>query len=143
MSDLPSTLRSLAPTTFHRRPGLLPTFAADRTLRPSTSQMLAWPLSSCHKMSALPAPLKSAVSITLAEINIPDDGVEVAVAVETGEAGRAVEPQIDAVEWIGNARPLGEGRCNGRAGVQPGRLEPGVHRAERAILTPRTCVFRG
>ena len=48
---------------------------------------------------------------------VPDDGVEVAVAVEVGEAGRAVEPHIDAVERIGGAGALGEGRRNGRAGV--------------------------
>ena len=47
----------------------------------------------------------------------PDDGVEVAVAVEVGEAGRAVVPHIDAVERIGGAGPLDEGRRDGRAGV--------------------------
>ena len=47
----------------------------------------------------------------------PDDGVEVAVAVEVGEARRAEEPHIDAVEWIGGAGALGEGRRGGRAGV--------------------------
>ena len=47
----------------------------------------------------------------------PDDGVEVAVAVEVGEARRAVVPHIDAVERIGGAGALGEGRRGGRAGV--------------------------
>ena len=47
----------------------------------------------------------------------PDDGVEVAVAVEVGEAGRAFVPHIDAVERIGGAGARGEGRCNRRAGV--------------------------
>ena len=47
----------------------------------------------------------------------PDDGVEVAVAVEVGEAGRADGPHIDAVERIGGAGLLGEGRRDGRAGV--------------------------
>ena len=47
----------------------------------------------------------------------PDDGVEVAVAVEVGEAGRAALPHIDAVERIGGAGDLGEGRRDGRAGV--------------------------
>ena len=47
----------------------------------------------------------------------PDDGVEVAVAVEVGEAGRAVGPHIDAVERIGGAGARGEGRRDGRAGV--------------------------
>ena len=47
----------------------------------------------------------------------PDDGVEVAVAVEVGEAGRAGDPHIDAVERIGGAGALGEGRRGGRAGV--------------------------
>ena len=46
-----------------------------------------------------------------------DDGVDAAVAVEVGEAGRAVEPHIDAVERIGGAGALGEGRRNGRSGV--------------------------
>ena len=36
-------------------------------------------------------------------VDVPDDGVEVAVAVEVGEAGRAVVPHIDAVERIGGA----------------------------------------
>ena len=48
---------------------------------------------------------------------VPDDGVEVAVAVEVGEAGRAEGPHIDAVERIGGAGALGEGRRDGRAGV--------------------------
>ena len=47
----------------------------------------------------------------------PDDGVEVAVAVEVGEARRAVAPHIDAAEWIGDAGPLGKGGRGGRAGV--------------------------
>ena len=47
----------------------------------------------------------------------PDDGVEVAVAVEVGEAGRAGGPHIDAVERIGGAGARGEGRRDGRAGV--------------------------
>ena len=45
-----------------------------------------------------------------------DDGVEVAVAVEVGEARRAKGPQIDAVERIGGAGALGE-RRRGAAGV--------------------------
>ena len=47
----------------------------------------------------------------------PDDGVEVAVTVEVGEARRAVEPHIDAVERIGGAGARGEGRRAGRAGI--------------------------
>ena len=47
----------------------------------------------------------------------PDDGVEVAVAVEVGESRRAEEAHIDAVERIGGAGALGEGRRDGRAGV--------------------------
>ena len=50
-------------------------------------------------------------------VEFPDDGVEVAVAVEVGEAGRAVGPHIDAVERIGGAGARGEGRRGGRAGV--------------------------
>ena len=50
-------------------------------------------------------------------VGFPDDGVEVAVAVEVGEAGRAVVPHIDAVERIGGAGARGEGRRDGRAGV--------------------------
>ena len=47
----------------------------------------------------------------------PDDGVEVAVAVEVGEARRAIEGHIDAVERIGRAGALGEGGRDDRAGV--------------------------
>ena len=47
----------------------------------------------------------------------PDDGVELAVAVEVGEAGRARESHIDAVERIGGAGARDEGRRNGRSGV--------------------------
>ena len=50
-------------------------------------------------------------------VELPDDGVEVAVAVEVGEARRAAEPHVDAVERIGGAGALGEGRRHGRAGV--------------------------
>ena len=39
-------------------------------------------------------------------VTVPDDGVEVAVAVEVGEARRAVVPHIDAVERIGGAGAL-------------------------------------
>ena len=45
------------------------------------------------------------------------EGVEVAVAVEVGEVGRGEEPDIDAVERIGGAGALGEGRDLGCADV--------------------------
>ena len=57
------------------------------------------------------------LEIVQVAVNVPDDGVEVAVAVEVGEAGRAVLPHIDAVERIGGAGAVGEGRRGGRAGV--------------------------
>ena len=61
----------------------------------------------------------------------PDDEVEVAVAVEVGEAGRADVPHIDAVERIGGAGALGEGRRDGRAGV--------LEIAQAAVLSPTTA----
>ena len=57
------------------------------------------------------------LEIVQVAVNVPDDGVEVAVAVEVGEAGRAVLPHTDAVERIGGAGAVGEGRRGGRAGV--------------------------
>ena len=57
------------------------------------------------------------LEIVQGAVAFPDDGVEVAVAVEVGEARRAADPHIDAVERIGGAGPLGEGRRDGRAGV--------------------------
>ena len=50
------------------------------------------------------------LEIVQGAVEFPDDGVEVAVAVEVGEAGRAVVPHIDAVERIGGAGARGEGR---------------------------------
>ena len=50
-------------------------------------------------------------------VDCPDDGVEVAVVVEVGEARRAQAPDIDAVERICGAGARGEGRRAGRAGV--------------------------
>ena len=50
-------------------------------------------------------------------VDFPDDGVEVAVAVEVGEARRAADPHIDAVERIGGAGTFDEGRRKRRAGV--------------------------
>ena len=58
-----------------------------------------------------------------------DDGVEVAVAVEVGETGRAAGPRSDAVERIGGAGPLGEGRHSGRAGI--------LEIAQGAVVAPR------
>ena len=52
-----------------------------------------------------------------AAVVAPDDGVELAVAVEIGEAGRAAVPHIDAVERIGGAGARDEGRRGGRSVV--------------------------
>jgi len=49
-------------------------------------------------------------------VEVADEGVEVAVAVEVGENRRAVVPHT-AVERIGGAGALGEDRRGGRAGV--------------------------
>ena len=57
------------------------------------------------------------LEIAQGAVACPDDGVEVAVAVEVGEAGRARAPHNDGVERIGGAGALGEGRRGGRAGV--------------------------
>ena len=57
------------------------------------------------------------LEIAQGAVALPDDGVEVAVAVEVGEAGVAEDPHIDAVERIGGAGARGEGRRGGRAGV--------------------------
>jgi hypothetical protein len=57
------------------------------------------------------------LEIAQGTVVLPDDGVEVAVAVEVGESRRAEEAHIDAVERIGGAGALGEGRRDGRAGV--------------------------
>src|SRR5258705_11271152 len=60
------------------------------------------------------------LEIVQGTVVLPDDGVEVAVAVEVGEARLSEGPRtlhIDAVERIGGAGALGEGGRDGRAGV--------------------------
>jgi hypothetical protein len=57
------------------------------------------------------------LEIVQGAVVVADDGVEVAVAVEVGEAGRAAILKIDSVERIGGTGPLGEGRRDGGAGV--------------------------
>ncbi len=52
-----------------------------------------------------------------------DEGVGVAVAVEVGEARHAVQPHSDAVERIGGAGLLGEGRREGGEAGGVGDLE--------------------
>src|SRR5258705_11779319 len=59
------------------------------------------------------------LEIVQGTVVLPDDGVEVAVAVEVGEARLSVGPRtlhIDAVERIGGGRARGEGGRDGRAG---------------------------
>ncbi len=57
------------------------------------------------------------LEIVQGAVVVADDGVEVAITVEVGEAGRAAILKIDSVERIGGTGPLGEGRRDGGAGV--------------------------
>ena len=48
--------------------GIGPTAARVATVVPFISQIAAWPLSFCHRMSALPSPLKSPAPLTCQEV---------------------------------------------------------------------------
>ncbi len=64
------------------------------------------------------------LEIVQGALEIPDDGVEVAVAVEVGEARRAVAPHSDGVDRIGGAGLLRErDRCGGGEAGGVGDLE--------------------